>query len=99
MDEQSRGELLRSIVPELQMLRHALHSLVRKDVSDVLDGDRKTLRRLRHRERDVEPRRPVINVDMAGSQTQKLHRRRFGKIEIKKRHLRNRIAARILYRL
>ncbi len=70
-----------------------------KDVSDVLDGDRKALRCFRHRERDVEPRRAVININMGRSQTQKLHRRRFGKIEIKKRDLRNRIAARVLYRL
>src|SRR5215217_5360399 len=70
-----------------------------KDVSDVLDRNRKAFRCFRHRERDVEPGRAVININVVRSQTQKLHRRRFWKIQIKKRDLRNRIAARVLYRL
>src|SRR5262245_5068633 len=126
MNKQSGGELVRRIVPllellpflesqdgeigemgirirddagqqNLQVLRHPLHSVMLKDVSDILDGNRKAVRCFCHCKRAVEPGRAVINVDMSCSQAQKLHRRRFRKIEIKKGDLRNRIAARILY--
>src|SRR5215510_5931499 len=98
MDQQSGREMMRRIVPSLQlplfldsqdgqvgqmgtrirddafqqnlqMLRHPLHPAMLKDVSDVLNGDPKTLWGFGHRERNIEPGRTVINVDSVCSQT------------------------------
>src|SRR5689334_6662294 len=98
MDQQSGRELMRRIVPllelllflkgqdgkigelcirirddaceqDLQVLRHPLHPAMLKYISDVLDRDRKALRRFGHRERDVEPGCAVVNIDMSRSQT------------------------------